>query len=92
MLKHTKSGYFTQYGLSKLTGKVRGFFVIYNNYGPIHLEQSEDVVQSIKRLFNSNHSIWRYEPTRYEIEPCDKDLNYRYQQLEKEIKLVSDNK
>ncbi len=91
MFTKSKSGYFTQYGLSKLTGKIRGIFVIYNNYGPIHLEKSEDVVQSIKKLFNSNHSIWRYDPTRYEIEPCDKDLNYRYEQLQSEIRLLIDD-
>ncbi len=90
MLKHTRTGYFNKYGITKLTDQIRGIYVIYNKYGPIYIDKSENCTKSVKELFNSNHLIWRYDPQRFEIEECSKNLDYRLSQLKKVIKLITE--
>ena len=82
------SGYFSSYGLSKLTYSVSGCFLLKNEKGEvIYLDCSNNVPKTIKELYNSNHYVLRYKPEKYEIEDCCfKDINFRLKQLQCEIK------
>lgn len=85
--KKSKSGYFTEYGLTRLNISIRGIFILKNDQGQvITLRASEDAAQEIKSIYNSNDYVWRYNPKFFEIEDVYfKDLSTRFTQLQYEI-------
>lgn len=85
--KKSKSGSFSQYGLTRLNISIRGIFILRNEQGQvITMRASEDAAQEIKSIYNSNDYVWRYNPKSFEIEDVYfKDLNARFSQLQYEI-------
>lgn len=85
--KKSKSGYFNQFGITRLNIPMKGIFLLKNEHEQvITIRASSDVTKEIRTLFNSNDYVWRYKPVKFEIEEVYfTDMNNRLNQLQMEI-------